>query len=60
MILITEELVLGMKQLESNPWMELKETYAPGTIIEGEVKSITDFGVFVGIEDGIDGSSSYF
>lgn len=46
---------LGMKQLESNPWLELKETYAPGTIIEGEVKSITDFGIFVGIEDGIDG-----
>lgn len=46
---------LGMKQLEANPWLELKETYAPGTIIEGEVKSITDFGIFVGIEDGIDG-----
>ncbi|MCB0355609.1 MAG: 30S ribosomal protein S1 [Bdellovibrionales bacterium] len=46
---------LGMKQLESNPWLELKETYPPGTIIEGEIKSITDFGVFVGIEEGIDG-----
>ena len=46
---------LGLKQLESNPWLELKETYAPGTIIEGEVKSITDFGIFVGIEDGIEG-----
>ena len=46
---------LGMKQLESNPWLELKETYAAGTIIEGEIKSITDFGVFVGIEEGIDG-----
>tara|TARA_B100000749_G_C18450136_1_gene476093 strand:- start:54335 stop:56152 length:1818 start_codon:yes stop_codon:yes gene_type:complete len=46
---------LGMKQLEENPWVELKTTYAPGTIIEGEVKSVTDFGVFVGIEDGIDG-----
>lgn len=46
---------LGMKQLEANPWNDLKETYAPGTIIEGEVKSITDFGIFVGIEDGIDG-----
>lgn len=46
---------LGLKQLENNPWVELKETYAPGTIIEGEVKSITDFGIFVGIEDGIDG-----
>jgi small subunit ribosomal protein S1 len=46
---------LGMKQLQTNPWVEMKEAYPPGTIIEGEVKSITDFGVFVGIEDGIDG-----
>lgn len=46
---------LGLKQLEANPWLELKETYQPGTIIEGEVKSITDFGVFVGVEEGIDG-----
>ncbi|WP_409479435.1 30S ribosomal protein S1 [Pseudobdellovibrio sp. HCB154] len=46
---------LGMKQLQANPWLEMKETYPPGTIIEGEVKSITDFGVFVGIEEGIDG-----
>ena len=46
---------LGMKQLQPNPWVELKSGYAPGTIIEGEVKSITDFGIFVGIEDGIDG-----
>lgn len=46
---------LGMKQLQANPWVEMKESYPPGTIIEGEVKSITDFGVFVGVEDGIDG-----
>ena len=46
---------LGMKQLQTNPWVEMKESYPPGTIIEGEVKSITDFGVFIGIEDGIDG-----
>lgn len=46
---------LGMKQLQPNPWVEMKETYPPGTIIEGEVKSITDFGVFIGIEEGIDG-----
>jgi small subunit ribosomal protein S1 len=46
---------LGMKQLQANPWVELKESYQPGTIIEGEVKSITDFGIFVGVEDGIDG-----
>jgi len=46
---------LGMKQLEANPWVEMKETYLPGTIIEGEVKSITDFGVFIGVDEGIDG-----
>lgn len=46
---------LGMKQLMPNPWVELKESYSPGTIIEGEIKSVTDFGVFVGVEEGIDG-----
>ncbi len=46
---------LGMKQLMANPWVEMKESYAPGTIIEGEVKSVTDFGVFIGVEDGVDG-----
>ncbi len=46
---------LGMKQLQPNPWNELKEAYPPGTIIEGDIKSVTDFGIFVGIEDGIDG-----
>ncbi len=46
---------LGMKQLQVNPWVEMKESYAPGTIIEGEVKSITEFGIFIGIEDGVDG-----
>jgi len=46
---------LGMKQLMENPWEKLKEKYGPGTIIEGEIKSVTDFGIFVGIEEGIDG-----
>jgi small subunit ribosomal protein S1 len=46
---------LGMKQLEANPWIALKEKYPPGTVIEGEIKSITDFGIFIGIEEGIDG-----
>ena len=46
---------LGMKQLQANPWVELKDSYAPGTIIEGEVKSVTDFGIFIGVEEGIDG-----
>jgi small subunit ribosomal protein S1 len=51
----TRRISLGMKQLQQNPWVELKESYQPGTIIEGEVKSVTDFGIFVGVEDGIDG-----
>src|SRR5690606_10352614 len=46
---------LGMKQLQQNPWLEIKDSYPPGTIIEGEVKSVTDFGIFVGVEQGIDG-----
>lgn len=46
---------LGMKQLQPNPWVEMKTSYPRGTIIEGEVKSITDFGIFIGVEDGIDG-----
>ena len=44
-----------MKQLEANPWSALKEKYPPGTVIEGQIKSITDFGIFIGIEEGIDG-----
>lgn len=51
----SRKISLGMKQLEENPWVELSQSYEPGTIIEGEVRSITDFGVFVGVEDGIDG-----
>ncbi len=51
----TRRISLGMKQLMQNPWVEMKESYAPGTIIEGEVKSVTDFGIFVGVEEGIDG-----
>ncbi len=46
---------LGMKQLEVNPWVALKDKYPSGTVIEGQIKSITDFGIFIGIEEGIDG-----
>lgn len=47
---------LGIKQLQPNPWDKLEEKYPVGTIIEeGTVKSITDFGVFVDVEMGIDG-----
>ncbi len=46
---------LGMRQLEQNPWEAAADKYAPGTVVKGIVRNITDFGVFIGIEDGIDG-----
>jgi small subunit ribosomal protein S1 len=46
---------LGMKQLKTDPWKELAEKYLPGTIVAGKVKNFTDFGLFVGLDDGIDG-----
>jgi small subunit ribosomal protein S1 len=46
---------LGMKQIEPNPWEMVKEKYQVGDVIRGKIRNITDFGVFVGIEDGIDG-----
>jgi len=46
---------LGMKQVEPNPWDVIEEKYPVGTTIEGKIKNITDFGVFIGIDEGIDG-----
>ncbi|MFA6411686.1 MAG: 30S ribosomal protein S1, partial [Syntrophales bacterium] len=46
---------LGLKQTMSNPWEALKEKYPVGTLVKGVVRNITNFGIFVGIEDGIDG-----
>ena len=46
---------LGMKQLLENPWEHLTERYPAGTIVEGRVRNLTDFGAFIEIEDGIDG-----
>jgi small subunit ribosomal protein S1 len=46
---------LGIKQLEPNPWGIVKEKYPVGTVIEGTIKNITDFGLFVGLDEGIDG-----
>ncbi|HTJ83396.1 MAG TPA: 30S ribosomal protein S1 [Polyangiaceae bacterium] len=46
---------LGLKQLEPDPWMLFTDKYNPGDKIGGKVRSITDYGVFVGIEDGVDG-----
>jgi len=46
---------LGLKQLKPDPWKELAEKYPPGSIVRGKVKNFTDFGLFIGMEDGIDG-----
>jgi small subunit ribosomal protein S1 len=46
---------LGMKQLMENPWENLSDRYPMGTVVEGRVRNLTDFGAFVEIEDGIDG-----
>lgn len=46
---------LGVKQVIPNPWDLISENYPVGTTIEGKVKNITDFGIFVGIDEGIDG-----
>ncbi len=46
---------LGMKQVAPNPWDVISEKYPIGTIIEGKIKNITDFGLFIGIDEGIDG-----
>ena len=51
----TRRISLGMKQLEPNPWEMIKEKYQVGDVIRGKVRNITDFGLFIGIEDGIDG-----
>jgi small subunit ribosomal protein S1 len=46
---------LGLKQVMPNPWEQAKEKYPVGSVINGPVRSVTDFGIFVGIEEGIDG-----
>lgn len=50
-----KKISLGMKQLEPDPWTGISERYPPGTVLRGKVRNITNFGVFVEIEPGIDG-----
>ncbi len=50
-----QEISLGMKQAETNPWTVVKDKYPPGTVITGTVRNMTNFGAFVEIEEGIDG-----
>ena len=51
----SKRISLGMKQLEANPWDLIEHQYPVGSLIEGNVRNITDFGIFVGIDEGIDG-----
>ncbi len=46
---------LGLKQVTNNPWQSISERYPVGTKLEGQIKNMTDFGMFIGIEEGIDG-----
>ena len=50
-----QEISLSMKQVEANPWDVIEEKYAPGTKVKGKVRNLTSYGVFVEIEEGIDG-----
>jgi small subunit ribosomal protein S1 len=50
-----QEISLGMKQIETNPWMRVAEKYPPNTIIEGTVRNLANYGAFIEIEEGIDG-----
>ena len=50
-----KELSLGIKQLTPNPWETLHQRNSIGSRVKGQVKSITEFGIFIGVEDGIDG-----
>ncbi|MCC7350377.1 MAG: 30S ribosomal protein S1 [Phycisphaerales bacterium] len=50
-----QEISLGMKQVEENPWERVAEKYPPGAVVEGKVRNIANYGAFVEIEEGIDG-----
>ncbi len=50
-----QEISLGMKQTQSNPWDQVAQKYPPGTMITGTVRNLTNYGAFIEIEEGIDG-----
>jgi small subunit ribosomal protein S1 len=52
---IKRRISLGMKQIEPNPWALIEERYPVGAKVAGKVKTITDFGIFIGFEEGVDG-----
>jgi small subunit ribosomal protein S1 len=52
---IKRRISLGMKQIEPNPWAVIEEKYPVGTKVVGRVKTVTDFGIFIGFDEGVDG-----
>jgi small subunit ribosomal protein S1 len=50
-----QEISLGMKQTEVNPWDMVSDTYPPGTVIRGRVRNLTNYGAFIELQEGIDG-----
>jgi len=52
---VKRRISLGMKQIEPNPWTLIEEKYPVGTRVVGRVKTVTDFGIFIGFEEGLDG-----
>jgi small subunit ribosomal protein S1 len=50
-----QEISLGMKQTQANPWDKVAERYPPGTMVTGTVRNLTNYGAFIEIEEGIDG-----
>jgi small subunit ribosomal protein S1 len=50
-----QEISLGMKQTQQNPWEKVAERYPPGTVVTGTVRNLTNYGAFIEIEEGIDG-----
>ena len=52
---VKRRISLGLKQTVNNPWATFSEKYPPGTTVEGEVKNITEFGLFIGLDGDVDG-----
>jgi len=52
---VKRRISLGMKQVEPNPWALIEEKYPVGTKVVGRVKTVTDFGIFIGFDEGVDG-----
>ncbi len=50
-----QEISLGVKQLAENPWLQVVHKYPPGTVIEGRIRNLANYGAFIEIEEGIDG-----